>query len=358
MLRRLISLLLVAVFAASAINAQTTSVTFYTANLQHGQGTDNAFDFQRQIVSMADADIIATQERTTAETGWNTPLSENGFTEALYFADPAGGDGQALWVKSATVTVNTTYTHALTNTTNPTSGSSTFGWDGSTDIRRSAAALKVTKGGQQFYVVDVHLCPSKCNDSSITTQSAQRESQITDLKNWISTTLTGGLSVVMLGDFNLAPDQPKIGGGVELEMLTPTYTDLWQAGMTGGVASASWGDRDANGVTDMPISSLLTRTHDTRRIDYIFLTAGTTTFSLTSISVPDTRATCPHALVAGGALPSCSPEVVGGPTVSGEQWDIEDDFGVKPSDHNWVKAVLAVTGAIVTCNHHTNPKCH
>lgn len=335
--------------------AQAQTATFYSANVNHGQGTDLVFDFQRQLTSMSDADFIAVSERTTTETGWNTPLSNTGMSQAIFVADPAGGDGQALWTRTATVTVVTTYTHVLSNTTNPTSGSSTFGWDGSTDVRRSAAAIKATVSGKTFYVVSVHLCPSRCNDSSSVTTSAQRESQITDLLSWISTTLTG-FDVIVLGDFNLAPDQPKIGGGNEIDMLTAGYADLWQSGIVAGTATASWGDRDSDGFPDMPIGSLTTRTHDTRRIDYGFLKNGAATLRLSSVSVPDTRATCPHALVAGGTFPSCWPEVNGGTGVSGMQWDIPDDFGVRPSDHNWVKVVLNLS-PVVVCNCHSSTRC-
>lgn len=346
----LIVLLLTLIFAiSSAPTPQSTTITLYAANVNHGQGTDGNFNFQRQLDSMADADIIAVSERTTTETGWNTPLSAAGMTQAVFMADPAGGDGQALWIKSATVTVNTTYTQALTNSANPTSGSTTFGWDGSTDCRRSVAAAKVTAGGQQFYVVSVHLGPSRCNDANGTLTSVMRESQITNLKSWITATLTGGLPVVPIGDFNLTPDQAKNGGGTQLDLMTTAYTDLWQDGLSAGTASASWGDRDSDGVTDMPLGSLTTRTHDTRpRIDYAFITPGSSTLTLSSISVPDGRATCSVALtnIQGNQCTGCGstfkecPDVV----APGSVWDVPDDQGVRATDHNLVRFVLTIGG--------------
>nr|AUN37451.1 hypothetical protein [uncultured bacterium] len=335
---RVLALLLI------ASHAQAATLTAFSCNLQHGQGTDLSFNFQRQIDSMAGADIIAVQERSTTETGWNTPLSNAGLTEAVFAADPGGGDGQALWIKNSTISVVQTYTHPLTNVANPTSGSTTFGWDGSTDVRRSAAAAKLSVGGLQFYAVSIHFCPSRCNDSSSVTTSAQRESQIDDLKNWISATLTGGLKILVLGDYNFAPNQPKIGGGVVFDLLTPTYTNLWDAAVTAGTATASWGDRNSDGIPDMPVSSSTSRTHDTRIIDggLLSIASANTTWTLTNANIPDVRATCPHALVAGGALPSCSPEVDGGPGVSSEQWDIPEDFGVRPSDHNWITFTFTI----------------
>lgn len=344
---------------ASPLQAPTT-VTLYAANVNHGQGTDGGFDFSRQLVSMSDADIIAVSERTTTETGWDSPLSSAGMVQVVFMADPAGGDGQALWIKSSTVTTDATYTHILTNSANPTSGSTTFGWDGSTDCRRSVAAAKVTAGSRQFYVVSVHLGPSRCNDSSGVLTSVMRESQMSDLTSWITSTLTGGLPVVPIGDFNATPDQAKSSGGAQLDLMTSAYTDLWQAGLAAGTASANWGDRDADGIPDMPLGSLTTRTHDFRaRIDYAFITAGTTTLTLSAISVPDVRATCSVALtnVQGNQCTSCGSTFKECPDVSAPSfvWDVTEDQGVKPSDHNWVKVVLNLSK--LKCRFHTNPRC-
>jgi len=337
-----------------------TTVTLYAANVNHGQGTDGSFNFSRQITSMSDADIIAVSERTTTEGGWDSPLSGNGMAQAVFMADPAGGDGQALWVKSSTVTVDATYTHILTNSANPTSGSTTFGWDGSTDCRRSVAAAKVTVATRQFYVVSVHLGPSRCNDSSGVLTSVMRESQMSDLTSWTTSTLTGGLPVIPIGDFNLTPDQAKSSGGSQIDLMTAGYTDLWAAGLSAGTATAAWGDRDANGTADMPVSSLGTRTHDTRaRIDYAFITTGSTGLALSSIDVPDVRAICSVALtnVQGNQCTGCGstfkecPDVVA-PTFV---WDVPEDQGVKPSDHNWVKVVLSLGKP--KCRFHTLVRC-
>jgi endonuclease/exonuclease/phosphatase family metal-dependent hydrolase len=321
--------------SVSICRAQT--ITIYQANLQHGQGTDAQFNFQRQIDYMSSGDILAVQERSTGETGWNTPLSNAGFSEAVYLQNSASqGDGPAIWYKSASVTINATYSHPLS--------SGFISWDGSTNVDKAAVAAKVTVGGKQFYVVSTHLCWSRCADSSGSQFSAQRVAQATELLNWISSTLTGGLDVVIMGDLNFAPDYPKSPSGLQIDLFTANYTDLWQAGIAAGTATAPWGDRDNDGNADMPIGNLTTRTSDYRRIDYAFLNKNPTTLALSAIQVPDTRATCPHALVAGGALPGCTPEVTGGPVGDApNQWDIPEDFGARPSDHNWVKITLSIT---------------
>lgn len=337
------------------------TITLITANLQHGQGTDASFNFQRQIDAFAGADIIAVQERGTSETSWNTPMANAGLVQAVYLENnPTEADGPAIWYRSATVTVDAIYSRALVTGTNPSCGVANAGFDCTTDVRKSAVAAKVTTQGRQFYVVSVHGCWSRCNNSSGTTLSLQRENQMNDLISWIAATLTGGLDVVILGDMNFGPDYAKTTGGLIKDIITANYTDLWNAGITAGTATADWGDRNSDATADMPVGDLTTRTHDTRRIDYIFLLTGATALSLSSIDVPDLRAACPHALVAGGAMPSCSPEVNGGPNVSGQQWDIPDDFGVRPSDHNFIKVVLNVapgsTGFTI-CKWSTEPPC-
>jgi len=198
-------------------------------------------------------------------------------------------------------------------------------------------AVKVSVSGRTFVVVNAHLCWSRCADSEadvITGYSQQRVVQINELLTWLDNTFAG-LEVVIAGDMNFSPVFPKQSSGYQLDLFTAGYFDLWQQGLAANRAHATWGDRDGNGVPDMPLDNVLTRTHDTRRIDYFFLSRTASVLSLDRIEVPDLRVTCSHALVGGGALPACSPEVT-------QQWDVPEDFGVRPSDHNWLKLVLTL----------------
>lgn len=332
----------------------TAQIILKQANLQHGMYTSGVFSFSGQaaILSGGGTDIVGANEVTVGDiTSWDNGFTTGGMARAIFDEHPAVGDGNAIWYRSSTVTVNQTYSHDLVNGTNPTSGSSTFGWDGSTDIRRSVVAAKVTISGTQLYVVAVHLCPSACRDSSGTTESVQRVNQINDLISWISTTLTGGLPVVILGDLNLARDTAVGGGGTQIGLFTDAgYSDLWVQAIAEGKATANWGDRNSDSIADMPIGTVgtgvTTRTHDSRWIDFVLLKGSG--LSLTSLDIPDLRETCPHGLVAGGAMPSCSPEVTGGPNVSGQQWDIPEDFGVRPSDHNWVTLTLTQSAPTIS----------
>lgn len=331
-MKRLITACILLLVWACLAAAQTFTVAQW--NLQHGQGTDNSFNPSRQVTALAGVDLAAVEERSTGETGWDTPLSSAGMVQAVYRENhPDQGDGPAIWYRTATVT--------LLDTKQTDLQTGTLVGLGGVVVNKAAVAAKVRISGRDFWFVATHLCWSACADSAGSQFSAQREGQITTLLNWINANLTGGLDIIIAGDMNFGPDYPKNGGGLIKSMFTTGYTDLWNSGLASAKATVAWNDRDGVGGADMPLGDLTTRTHDTRRIDYIFLKNGSA-ITLQSITVPDNRATCPHGLVAGGALPSCSPEVVGGPGVSDQQWDIEDDFGVRPSDHNMVKAVLSL----------------
>lgn len=302
----------------------------YTANLQHGEGTDAVTNFQRQIDALASADLIAVQERTTGETGWNTPLTNAGFAEAVYREnDPSQGDGNAIWYKTSTVQILQTYQTDL-------SQDAVSPWDGiPTNVDKSAVAAKVLISGKQFYFVATHLAWSAGADSNGSTFSAIRVAQIQTLLSWISANLTG-LDVLIAGDMNFGPDYPKNPSGLQIDLFSD-YLDLWTRGITDGKATAVWGDRDSAGGADMPITDLTTRTHDTRRIDYFFLNKNPQTLSFTALDIPDLRATCSVALTGS---PAFCPDVD-----AAQRWGMPDDFGPRPSDHNWLKLTLGFQGA-------------
>lgn len=300
-----------------------------TANLQHGQSTDGSFAYDQQAIKITStSDLVSAQEVSVGDIpSWDTAFTAGGFSRVKSKMHAAGGDGNAIWARS-TLTVNQTYEHDLANGVNPTSGSSVFGYDGFTDIRRSVVAAKFTLNSKQFYVVSVHLCHSRCRDNSSTTESVQRVTQIQDLLSWIDSTLTGGLPVYIMGDLNLTIDTPKQPSGFQFDLFTQAgFSDQWQTGLANALAEANWGDRDVDSIPDMPLG-LQTRTADTRRIDYILYKPNNGSITLVKISVPDGRAQCPQSLVTGGAYKSC-PSVI-------QQWDIPEDQGVRLADHNWV----------------------
>jgi len=305
-----------------------TTVTIYQANLQHGQYTDGSFNYAGQAdLLAAGVDIVTANEVSVGDlTNWDNAFAANGMSRALYFANSTIGDGNAIWFRNSTVTLLETYSHKLSN--------GFISWDDSTDVDKSAVAVKVSVSGKVFYVVSTHLCWSRCADASGSLYSTQRVSQINELLSWVNTTLTGA-DVVIAGDMNFGPDYPRMPDpALQIDLFTVNYDDMWQAGLANGKAFAPWGDREGNGVEDMPLGSLTTRTADSRRIDYFFLRKNASDLSLSSITLPDLRATCPQALVAGVC-----------PNVT-QRWGFAEDAGVRPSDHNWLKAVFDISSPL------------
>ena len=285
-----------------------------TANLQHGQNTSGGFDYAGQATLLASlADVVNAQEVSPGDLpNWDAAFTTLGFSRTPYVENSAQmNDGQVIWYKTARVAVNDTYSRKLSN--------GFISFDGSTSVDKSAVAIDVTAGDKRALIVNTHLCWSKCADSAadiITGKSWQRDAQARELISWIAT--LGQNNIIVAGDFDMTPTFPQYP-------LFADYIDAWRLGLQNGTASAPWSDRNDDGVPDMPLGDLTTRTHDTRRIDYVFLQGNV---GLLSIELPDLRKPC--SLVDG----QC-------PAVQ-QRWGITDDLGVRPSDHNWLRATVVL----------------
>jgi hypothetical protein len=241
---------------------------------------------------------------------WDAVFTSLGFSRTPYVANSTQiNDGQVIWYRTAKVAVNNTYSRQLSN--------GFISFDGSTSVDKSAVAIDVTIGDKRALIVDTHLCWSKCADSAadiITGKSWQRDAQASELISWITT--LGQNNVILAGDFDMTPTFPQYP-------LFADYTDAWKLGLQSGTAAAPWSDRDDDGVPDMPLGDLTTRTHDTRRIDYVFLQGQ---LGLVAIELPDLRKPC---TLSNGQCPAVQ-----------QRWGITDDLGVRPSDHNWLTATI------------------
>lgn len=285
-----------------------------TANLQHGQNTATSFDYAGQARVLASlADVISAQEVSPDDLpNWDGAFSQLGFNRSIYVANSTQiNDGQVIWYRAATVTVNTTYSDKLS--------SGFISFDGSTSVDKSAVAIDVTVGDKRALIVDTHLCWSKCANSFADIDSGkswQRDAQARELNSWVDG--LGYSSIILAGDFDMTPVFPQYP-------LFASYIDAWKLGLQFGIATADWADRDGDGLSDMPLGDLTTRTHDTRRIDYMFLRGAV---ALITIELPDLREPC---LLVNGQCPAVE-----------ERWGITDDLGVRPSDHNWLKATVVL----------------
>lgn len=306
------------------------SIKAFTYNLQHGDGTDGNTNQQRQIDSMNGADLIAVQERSHPDTGWDTPMSNAGLAQAVYRPNQiGGGDGNAIWYKSSTVTVLNTYEVQL-------SIGATSPWDGGTNVDKCAVAAKVQTEGQTFFFVGTHLCQNAGADADQALTSVIREGQIKTLLDFIDHNLFG-LDVAIAADFNYGPNYLLNGGGFQFDLFQRAgFVDLWREGMANGTASVPWANLDNAGGPDQVVSDD-TITHDTRRIDSIYLRRVNRALTMTNISVPDMRATCSVGLTGS---PLFCPDVV-----AGQRTGTALDYGVRPTDHNPVNATFTINQA-------------
>lgn len=304
------------------------SFVAYTFNLQHGEGTDGVANYARQITAMNGADLIGVQERSSPDTGWDSPMSTAGLSQALYKANQiGGGDGNAIWYKTSTVTILNTYEVQL-------SIGATSPWDGGTNVDKCAVAAKVQVEGQKFYFVCTHLCQNAGADSNGGQTSVIREAQIRTLLDWMDDHLLG-LDIVIAADFNYTPGMLLINGGFQMDLfLRAGFVDLWRAGMTNNTAFAPWQDLDGTGGPDQVVSDSII-THDFRpRIDGIYLKTVNRALTMTSITVPDMRVPCSVSLTGD---PLFCPDVA-----ESQRHGNFNDWGVKPTDHNPMKAEFSV----------------
>lgn len=294
------------------------SVTAYTFNVQHGEGTDGVTNYQRQVTAMSSGDLIAVQERTHPDTGWDTPLSNAGMAQAVYRPNQiGGGDGNAIWYKSSTITVLQTYEVQLSI------GAQT-GWSG-TNVDKCAVAAKVQAEGQKFYFVSTHLCQAAGADSSGALTSTIRENQIKTLLGFIDDNLKG-LDVVTAADFNYDPKAYLLnGGGFQEDLfLRAGFVDCWREGLALGVATVPWANLDGTGGADQVVGENII-THDTRWIDSVKKRTVNRALTLTGITLPDQRVACSTSLTGS---PLFCPDVV-----EGQRTGTVLDYGKRPTDH-------------------------
>src|SRR5687767_9303337 len=185
--------------------------------------------------------------------------------------------------------------------------------------------------GQKFFFISTHLCQAAGADSNGAITSTIRENQIKTLLDFIDHNLFG-LDVVIAADFNFGPAYLLNAGGFQIDLFHRAgFVDLWRVGMTNGTATAPWADLNGTGGPDQTVSDD-TITHDTRRIDSIYLRTVNRALTFTGIQVPDMRVTCSVSLTGD---PLFCPD-----TNSGQRSGNMLDWGVRPTDHNPVKATF------------------
>jgi endonuclease/exonuclease/phosphatase family metal-dependent hydrolase len=159
--------------------------------------------------------------------------------------------------------------------------------------QRSVAQATVTVAGRTINFFATHLDPDS---------SSRRATQVAELTSWASGFAE---SRIVCGDFNAGPDTPEVSG------MMSQYFDYWQVAMGAGVATA---------YPDNPVF-MHTRTRR-GRIDYVYYSRGSSSLTLRSAQIPDSRdLSNPNVVIYLGTL---------------------DDRGVRPSDHNIVVVTFNV----------------
>jgi len=132
-------------------------------------------------------------------------------------------------------------------------------------------------------------------------ETAARKEQVGELITWMAA--FAGFKLVS-GDLNVT----AINSDGSLTALINNYTDAWSNALSRSVATA---------YPDNPVSQY-TRTRHTR-LDYQFFNTGKG-WTVASAQIPDTRVP---------PLLNPNPKVL-------EKLGTADDYGVRPSDHNWL----------------------
>lgn len=303
------------------------SLIVRNANVQHGEGTDGVTNYSRQITALT-GDLMAISERSSPDTGWDASMSSAGLSEAVYMPNQIGGsDGNAIWYKTSKCSILSTYTHQL-------SVGATSPWDGGTNVDKCAVAAKIQAEGKPFYLVATHLCQNAGANADGSLFSTIREAQMKELLRWTESELLG-LDTLIVGDLNLAPNFLLAAGGFQIDyFFRYGYVDMWRYGISKGIATANWGDRNADGTPDMIVDNN-TVTHDTRLIDWCLLKTVSGTLSLVATNLPDLRANCLGSLTGN---PAFCPD-----TAADQRWGNSGDYGVRPSDHNWLENTFAIS---------------
>ena len=300
-MRQLASLLIAVAAVLSAVPAAASvqSLRVQAWNLQQCRGTDNVCNVVRQAATMVQStpDIILTSEIIDSDIP--VYISElNRLTAATWYwhfvpicaqttCDGAQGQGQAIFSKLA-----------------PSSTDHIFfaGQD-----RSAVAMIFDDVNGQRIAVVSTHLAANGWDNNRDPDNSDLRAAAMTEMKAWAA-----GLAPLRIigGDFNFNPTQ-MFGGATELSQMTSAgYVESWQKALQAGAASS---------YPDNP-PSMDTRTRRSR-IDYIFYIGSG--LDATSSTIRDIR-----------DLNNTNVQITVGNS---------DDLGVRPSDHNMVESVIAVS---------------
>ena len=135
---------------------------------------------------------------------------------------------------------------------------------------------------------------------------------------------------VLVGDMNATP------GSTEINTLMNACDEVWREAVTAGTAT-SYPDNP-------PVTNVYTQWG---HIDYIFRTRTQTVVTTLSANIPDLRDPFTYSTNPNGPRNSIGDLLAiglftGDATYGSNVMNTHDDLGIRPSDHNQVKAILKV----------------
>jgi len=274
--------------ATVASNTTTLRVTHWNIQV-NGEGTDGRTDRERTYQMLrakaADSDIITCNEcYASTTTSFATRLTQDtGFTWHAVTFDV--GSHNHSGVLSRYPLASTPVVHSYSTPASMDTGPKTAG------------EIDLDVDGQILHVIVTRLC-SPCGGSV-------RAVQAQELVAWAQ---GFGEPRLITGDFN---DNP---GTSTVNTMKASYIDSYRQAQAMG--------------TDAPYADNPTgRTHGCSILDYLWLSSQATTMSLVDATVPDVR-----------APPLSNPN-----SAVTEKVGCSDDWGVRPSDHNMVRATFTLT---------------
>jgi len=227
----------------------STSLKVLDWNIQHGVGTDGVYNIDRIAAAIARAspDVVSLNE-VERYTGWGNEDQPARFAALL-----KSKTGQTWYYNFATRTGRSEGQGNLLLSVYPIDVNADY----LLSYERSVAHVQIIVNGRRISLFSTHL-----DDDS----SAQRLTQMRELNGWSD---NFPQSTIVAGDFNAWP------GATEIRTMTALFLDTWAVARAAGTSVAYAGNEAGN-----------TRNS---RIDYVWLSKGTSALSIRSSQVFDLR---------------------------------------------------------------------
>ena len=211
---RLCSLMLLAlVFASTSLPGQSTRIMTYNIRLDVASDGEHAWPRRKAAVgtfiSLLNPDLLGLQEAMPHQVAYLDSVLQHHSVYSQPRDGEAGGEACSIFWRKADYTLDTAGTFWLS----PTPDTPSFGWQSCCRRICSWVKLQPDEAGRPILVFNAHLDHQ---------YQAARQNGIRIILEHLERINTEGLEVVLLGDFNAAPDTK------EISQLRPTMRDAYE----------------------------------------------------------------------------------------------------------------------------------